>query len=147
MVGRGAGWGALLGATFGIFVFPVADLLTFRDDPFTALSFLLGVLTAPFGLLYGAVAGSLAATCFVPLSSVKSPALVARVVSATVAPLAVGLVSRVVFHPSMLIGANETSEHVLERFVMFYGYPCVAAFLAGAVWGGRLARPIGASPN
>ena len=141
VLARGAGWGSLLGAICGLLVFPVDDLLIFRDEPFSPFSFLIGVyLAAPFGLLYGLVAGFISALCFLPARSTRRPALSARIISATIGPLVVGTISLLVFHPSTSIGGNETIEHVRERLLLFYWFPCTAAALSGALAGGRLAR-------
>ena len=139
---RGAGWGSLWGAVCGFFALPVDDLLTFHDDPFSPYTFLFGIYAAPFGMLYGLVAGLISALCFLPAASSRRPASAARFIAATVGPLVVGLISLAAFHPSLTVGGNETSEHVAERVLLFYLFPCTAAAVVGALAGGRLASPI-----
>jgi hypothetical protein len=140
VLARGLGWGALLGMVCG-FVIPTAtDLLTFRDSKPGVAWFLLGLYTAPFGLMFGAIAGIIAAACFVPLATLGRPGLVARIVSAVVGPLVVAGLSLALFNPRLEVGPNETQEHLNQTILMFYLLPCCSALVAGALFGDRLAR-------
>lgn len=68
--------------------------------------------------------------------------LVARAVAAATAIVVVAAVSRLLFEPSLVVGGNETTEHVVERIVLFYAFPCAAALVAGALSGHRLIAPV-----
>ena len=41
-----------------------------------------------------------------------------------------------------MVGGHETTEHVVERIVLFHAFPCVAALVAGALNGHRLIAPV-----
>ena len=139
---RGLGYGALSGGISGYLLFPLTQLLSGSSLGDIGLGFLLGVLSAPFGMLYGCLAGVVVAGAVAPIRNLGHPARNARVLAAVVGPLVVGAVSWLVFRPSLHVGANENRSHVLERVLLFYAVPCGCALLAGGLFGAALVRQL-----
>ncbi len=138
---RGLGYGAMWGGISGYLVFPLTQLLSGASLRDVGLGLLLGVLSAPFGMLYGCLAGVVVAGAFAPIRGVRHPGRNARILAAVVAPPVVAAISWLVFRPSLRVGANESRSHVVERVLLFYGVPCACALLIGALFGASLARP------
>lgn len=146
VLARGAGHGAALGAAFGVLLIPVAGLLPGGSDemdlvPIAYLTIALAPLTALFGALYGVVAGLAAAGALLAVPTTRRTALVARATASLAAALVVAVISRLLFEPSLDVGGNETTDHVVERLVLFYAFPCASALLAGAIAGHRIVAP------
>lgn len=144
--GRGAGYGAALGALSGLFLVPVVGLLSIGDDSIdlSALG-LLAVAVAPFGaifgLLYGVLAGLVAAGTLMLVPAPRRAGRLARPIVAVAAASTVAAISWLVFRPSLSVGPNQNEGHVIESVVLFYAYPCGSAILAGAVAGHRMVAP------
>lgn len=141
LVARGAGYGALLGAAFGLFVAPVTELVAFTDGRLDLSTIVLGVFTAPVGMLYGLVAGFLAGAAVLLVPERRRRPVVVRSVAAAAGAFVVIAISWLLIDPSLAVGPNENRRHVVERAVAFYAYPGLSAALCGAVGGLRLVAP------
>lgn len=139
-VGRGAGWGALLGAVGGFFV-PLFSQFSIGGGELSEVPVLLliGLYTVIFGALYGCLAGVMTSLA---LARNRRRGPLSRLLGATVAAASVIVVSWLVFGPSLEVGPNETVGHVRERVAIFYAVPGLLAFVGGFAMTPRLNRPV-----
>lgn len=139
---RGAGYGALFGGIFGLFIAPVTELVTFTDDRFDPGTLLLGVFTAPVGAFYGLIAGISVAAAFSLLPRHRRTRTTARWTAVIVGPAIVSLIGWWLFRPSLTVGANQTRDHVVETLMIAYIYPGVTSLGVALTAGHRLVAPV-----
>ena len=136
---KGAALGAVFGGSFGVFIAPVTELVSFGDHPIEPAMFVLAIYTAPVAAIYGVFAGLAVAAAVLSLPSRLRTPPMARVIAATIGPTVIAVISWGLFgRPTFTIGPNQTRSHVIESLTLAYVYPCGSALIVRALGGSKL---------